>query len=171
MVYIGRLGQEKDIQTLLEIYNDAVMNSTATFDLQPQTLDQRSAWFPEHTGDHPLVAVEESGLVVGYATLSTFRDKPAYSKTAESSVYVRRSHRGKGVGRAAMNMTISKARELGYHTIVAGIVPPNEASVRLHTSLGFERVGDFRGGFQVREMAERRVLPANPRRRLADSCG
>ncbi|MDG6986063.1 MAG: N-acetyltransferase [Nitrososphaerota archaeon] len=144
MTYVTRPGEEKDIQSLLEIYNDAVENSTSTFDLEPQTTDQRSAWFKEHTGEHPLVVVEDDGLVVGYATLSAFRDKPAYSKTAESSVYVRNSHRGKGIGRAAMDAIISKARELGFHTMVAGIVPPNEASVRLHMGLGFEHVADFR---------------------------
>ncbi|MDG6909272.1 MAG: N-acetyltransferase [Nitrososphaerota archaeon] len=144
MAHVVRPGREGDIPALLEIFNDAVANSTATFDLEPQTLEQRSAWFLSHGGAYPLVVVEAGGLLVGYATLSPFRDKPAYSKTAESSVYVHRGHRGRGAGRAAMDAVIAKAGELGFHTVVAGIVPPNEASVRLHESLGFVHVGDFR---------------------------
>jgi len=83
---------------LLEIYNREVLTSPSTFDLEPQTLDQRKEWFHSHRRMHPLVVAETRGRVIGYASLSRFRDKPGYSRTAEDSVCVRRGLQGKGVG-------------------------------------------------------------------------
>jgi phosphinothricin acetyltransferase len=139
-----RDGREGDLQALLEIYNDAIASSAATFDLEPKTLEQRRKWFEEHKREHPLIVVEADGRVVGYATLSPFRDKPGYSRSVESSVYIHRDYRGNGVGTAAVRATIERALELNYHTIIAAIVPPNEASFRLFRRLGFRHVGLFR---------------------------
>ena len=122
----GRLG---DVPTLAEIYNDAVSTTAATFDLVTKSLEERRGWFEEHDDAHPLVVVESDSRVVGYATFSRFR--------------------GGGVGTAAMAAVIEEARALGYHVMVAGIVPPNPASVALHAKLGYKRVGTFSGvGFK-----------------------
>jgi len=133
-----------DLPALLEIYNDAVLRSPATFDLEPQSFAQRESWFSEHGPLYPLVVAESEGRVLGYASLSGFRDKPGYSKSVEDSVYVSRDFQGKGVGKALMKELLARAVKLGYHTVVAGIVPPNEASVRLHEGFGFLYVGNFR---------------------------
>ncbi len=139
-----RDARKGDLPALLEIYNQAVLTSPATFDLGPQTLAQRRKWFAEHGKSHPLVVAEARGKVLGYASLSRFRDKPGYSRSAEDSVYVHRDFQGKGVGKALMKEILERAVDLGYHTVVAGIVPPNEASVRLHEGLGFVYVGNFK---------------------------
>jgi L-amino acid N-acyltransferase YncA len=139
-----RAARQSDLESLLEIYNDAVLTSPATFDLVPQTLARRKKWLSEHGRLHPLIVAESGGLVVGYASLSQFRDKPGYSMSAEDSVYVRRDFRGQGVGTLLLKKILARATHLGYHTIIAGIVPPNESSVRLHKRLGFEFVGNFR---------------------------
>lgn len=139
-----RRGRAEDVPALTEIYNDAVVGSAATFDLARKTLEDRMRWFYEHDGSHPLLVAEAQGEVVGFATLSEFREKPGYSRTAETSVYVRRGSRGTGVGTAVMQAIIDGARRLGVHTLVAGIVPPNPPSVALHEKLGFRRVGTFR---------------------------
>lgn len=143
VTYTVRDAREDDLLPLLDIYNDAVITSTATFDLEPQTPEQRRKWFDEHGREYPLIIIEVEGRAVGYATLSPFRDKPAYSRSVESSVYIHRDYRGAGLGTAAMRAAIERAEELNYHTIVAAIVPPNEASVRLHRKLGFKHVGLF----------------------------
>jgi phosphinothricin acetyltransferase len=91
-----------------------------------------------------LIVAESRGRVIGYASLSKFRDKPAYSGTGEDSVYVRGDFQCKGVGTLLLKEILARATKLGYHTVVAGIVPPNEASVRLHERLGFGYVGRFR---------------------------
>jgi L-amino acid N-acyltransferase YncA len=139
-----RDARKSDVPALLEIYNDAVLASPATFDLEPQTLPQRRKWFEAHGGSHPLVVAVSQDQVVGYASLSKFREKPGYAKSAESSVYVHKEFRGKGVGTLLMKEILERAARLGYHTIVAAIVPPNEPSVRLHERFGFVYVGNFR---------------------------
>jgi len=139
-----RRARESDLPALLEIYNHEVRRSPATFDLEPQTLAQRKEWFSGHRRMHPLVVAERRGRVIGYASLSRFRDKPGYSRTGEDSVYVRRGFQGKGVGTLLLKEILSRATKLGYHTVIAGVVPPNEASVRLHEGLGFGYVGNFR---------------------------
>ena len=141
---VVRDARTADLSALLEIYNDVVLKSSATFDLAPLTLVQRKKWFEEHSGRYPLVVAENKGRVVGYASLSEFRDKPGYSKSAEDSVYVHNGFQGKGVGTLLMKEILSRAAGLGYHTIIAAIVPPNEASVRLHEGFGFTYVGNFR---------------------------
>lgn len=139
-----RDGKISDLKALLDIYNDAVRTSPATFDLEPLTLTQRKKWFEEHGPRLPLIVAESQGEIIGYATLSEFRDKPGYSQTVEDSVYVRRDFQGKGVGSKLLKEIVSRAKKLGYHTIIAAIVPPNEASVSIHERLGFAYVGNFK---------------------------
>jgi L-amino acid N-acyltransferase YncA len=141
---IVRDARKNDLPALLKIYNDAVLASPATFDLEPQTLNQRRKWLSEHGGSHPLVVAEKGGRVIGYASLSKFRSKPGYSKSVEDSVYVHKEFQGMGVGTTLLKEVVARATKLGYHTVVAGVVPPNEASVRLHEGLGFVHVGIFR---------------------------
>ena len=139
-----RDAKKSDLPALIEIYNHSVLTSPATFDLEPQTVGRRRKWFSEHGGKYPLVVAERRGRVLGYASLSQFRDKPGYSRSAEDSVYVHRDFQRRGVGKLLLKDILARAAALGYHTIVAGIVPPNEASVRLHEGLGFAYVGNFR---------------------------
>jgi L-amino acid N-acyltransferase len=143
-VFTLREAQLGDVPGILAIYNAAIVTSPATFDLEPQTLEQRTEWFLAHGELYPiLVAVDES-TVLGYACLSPFRDKPAYAKTVETSVYVHPDAHRRGVGRALVSAILDRARNLGYHTVVAGITAGNEASERLHQRFGFEKVGTLR---------------------------
>nr|WP_206529645.1 GNAT family N-acetyltransferase [Brevibacillus sp. SYP-B805] len=139
-----RDAEESDLPKLLEIYNHVVRTSPATFDLEEQTLEQRKRWFQKFDKTHPLIVAVENDAVIGYASLSRFREKSAYNQTGESSVYIHHAHQGKGVGRLLMEALLHRAKELGYHVIVAGITGGNEASVRLHERLGFTFVGVFR---------------------------
>jgi L-amino acid N-acyltransferase YncA len=143
-VPIIRDAHSEDVPSILRIYNWAILNSTATFDLEEQTLEQRLQWFSKYGGPYPLIVAEEEGEIVGYGCLSRFRDKPAYGKTVESSVYIDKDHWGKGIGKALVNELIQRAEALGYHTIIAGITSGNEASEKLHQGFGFRYVGCFR---------------------------
>jgi phosphinothricin acetyltransferase len=91
-----------------------------------------------------LVAEEDADDVVGFASLSPYKDRPAYSTTVEDSVYVRRDQQGKGVGRLLLAELVSVATRHGFHAVMARIVGGHEASIRLHAGLGFERVGTER---------------------------
>jgi phosphinothricin acetyltransferase len=133
-----------DLPAMLEIYNDAIRNLTATFDLEEQNLDERKNWFEKYGGKYPLIVAEIDGEVVGYCCLSKFREKPAYSHSSELSVYISALHRGRGVGSTLMKEILHLAAKLNYHTVIGGLVGGNEASVKLHEKFGFEYVGCFK---------------------------
>lgn len=139
-----REAQINDLPRILEIYNEVVKSSPATFDLEELKLDQRKKWFLDHGGKHPLIVAEIDGTLVGYCSLSPFRDKLAYMHTVESSVYVDHAYRGRGVGKVLMKEMLRKATELGYHVMIAGITSGNKPSVLLHSSLGFRFIGCFK---------------------------
>ena len=147
-----RLVEVDDAPALLSIYNPEVLETTNTFDLVARTPDEQAEWIERHRAAHPcLVAInEEDGLgeigargerLLGFAVLSTFRDRPAYATTVENSVYVLRAARGRGVGEALLRELVDAARDLGFHCLIARIVGENEGSIRLHEKCGFTLVG------------------------------
>ena len=138
-----RLAQPEDLPALRDIYNDEVINGTATLDLRPKSLWERESWFYAHNRDnHPLLAAEEDGAVIGYACLSPYREKEAYASTVELSVYVARSHRGRGVASALLAELLALAREdRRTHLVVSVITGGNAASRRLHEKFGFLSAG------------------------------
>jgi len=137
-----RLARQIDAEAIRSIYNAEVLGSTATFDLVPRTPDEQSEWLAEHQGAHPaVVAVDDDGTVLGFGSLSVFRDRPAYATTVEDSVYVGGSHRGLGVGRTVLEELITLATQHGFHCILARIGGDNLASIALHEACGFKPAG------------------------------
>lgn len=141
-----RLTEERDVQSLLDIFNYEVRNSTATFSIRPRTLEERMVWFRQHNRDHhPLITAEEDGKAVGYASLSTYRDNDAYAGTVELSVYVDHACRGRKTGEALMAEIIEMGRrDPEIHNIVSVITADNEASIRLHEKFGFSYCGTIK---------------------------
>ena len=136
-----------DLRALTDIYNHYVLHSAVTFDLQAFTPEARRAWFDEHlpNGPHRLrVATSSDGRVLGYATTSWWRPKPAYSPTVEASVYCHPDAIGQGCGRLLYSTLFDSIANENVHSIVAGICVPNEASIALHERLGFRLIGTFR---------------------------
>lgn len=137
-----RLARPTDADVIRDIYNWEVTGSTVTFDLVPRTVTDQLEWMDQHSGAHPaIVAADDGGNVVGFASLSPYRSRPAYSTTVEDSVYVHRGHRGQGVGKLLLTEIVSLAATGGFHTVIARIVGTHEASISLHRSCGFELVG------------------------------
>jgi L-amino acid N-acyltransferase len=149
-----RLAEVADAEAIRTIYNVEVLESTNTFDMVPRTRVEQEAWILEHSGVHPaLVAVEPAGpasagrggangeVVLGFGSLSAYRERSGYSATAEDSVYVDRSQRGKGVGRALLAELLILASAHGFHSVIARIAGHNETSIGLHRAAGFELVG------------------------------
>ena len=101
------------------------------------------AWYTSHNvGNHPLLVAEEGEEVLGYASLSPYRDFDAYLQTVELSVYIAPAHRGRGVASALMDAILRLAREnADTHTVVSVIAGGNAASVRLHEKFGFTYSG------------------------------
>jgi len=139
-----RLARLDDAEAIRTIYNVEVSTSTVTFDLVPRTLDEQVTWLHARSGAHAVVVAEESGEVVGFGSLSPFRDRPAYNGTVEDSVYVRGDQRGKQVGRQLVSELLDLAAQHGFHTVVARIVGGHDASIGLHRSLGFVEIGTER---------------------------
>lgn len=139
-----RPATEGDVSVILDIYNDAILNTIATFDTEPQTLDEKLAWFREAQHPYAVLVAERGSEVVGWASLRRFREKAAYDYTAENSVYVRADCHSQGIGAALMGPLVELAEANGFHTIIAGIAGDNPASVRLHERMGFEVVGTER---------------------------
>ena len=137
-----RLAQRGDAGAIRAIYNREVTDSTVVFDLVPRTLDEQVEWIDQHAGGHPaVVALDPTGEVVGFGSLSAYRSRPAYATTVEDSVYVRRDQRGHGVGRAVLEELVRLARVHGFHSVIARIVGANDASIGLHADCGFAMVG------------------------------
>jgi len=136
-----RLAQAADVESIREIYNLEVVESTVTFDIVPRTHDEQREWLNAHAGAHPAVVADENGEVIGFGSLSPYKDRPAYSTTVEDSVYVARHRRGQGVGRLLLDELLKLATTHGFHAVIARIVGDHEASIALHTSCGFTLVG------------------------------
>lgn len=137
-----RVAELADAEPIASIYNREVLESTATFDLEPRSIADQRRWLLERSGAHVvLVADDESSGVIAFASLSAYKSRPAYSTTVESSVYVDVDSRGKGVAKVLMTELISRARMHGFHAMIARIADSQESSLRLHQSMGFELVG------------------------------
>ena len=137
-----RLAEPADAEAVRRIYNAEVVGSTATFDLRPRTTEEQAAWMAEHQGTYPVVvAVDEDGAVLGFGSLSTYRDRPSYATTVENSVYVDTDRRGEGVGRALLEDLVRLATLHGFHSMIARIGGDNTASIALHEACGFDQVG------------------------------
>lgn len=138
-----RLVERRDAEAIRAIYNVEVGDSTVTFDLVPRTLDEQIEWIDAHTGARPaIVAVDDAtGEVVGFGSLSPFKERPAYATTVEDSVYVRRDRRGEGIARRLLEDLLRLAVDHGFHAVIARIVGGHAASIALHERCGFAIVG------------------------------
>lgn len=134
-----------DIPGILSIFNDNILNSTAIYMYEEQTLAQRMTWFEEKMQkEEPLFVYEEKGEVAGYATFGSFRAFPAYQYTVEHSVYVHKNHYKKGIATELMQILIEHASKRGVKTMVACIDCENKASIHIHERLGFTYSGTIR---------------------------
>jgi L-amino acid N-acyltransferase len=139
-----RRARVDDAEAILRIYNAEVTGSTVTFDLVPRTAEEQVTWLVQRSGAYAALVAEVDGQVLGFASLSPYRDRPAYITTVEDSVYVDRDVRGGGVGRALLEALVETARAHGFHTVIARVVGGHEASIALHRGVGFEEVGTER---------------------------
>jgi L-amino acid N-acyltransferase YncA len=136
---------------ILDIFNDAIANSTALYDYKPRTLESMAGWFKaKEAGGFPVIgAVDDAGTLLGFASYGTFRAWPAYKYTVEHSVYVHKDHRGRGLGEALMRQLIDAAGQRDVHVLVGAIDMANRGSIALHERLGFTHAGTIReAGFK-----------------------
>ena len=138
--------EELHSDSILEILNDAIVNSAALYDYQPRSRENMKTWFEtKRAKSFPIIgAFDDGGRLLGFASYGTFRAFPAYKYTVEHSVYVHRDARGNGIGLSLMRALIERARAQQLHVLVGAIDRDNAVSVRLHEKLGFELAGTVR---------------------------
>lgn len=140
-----RTATETDLEAILEIYNDAIMNTTAVYDYEPHTLEMRKQWFRiKEAQGYPVFVAEDNGRVVGFSSIGPWRAWAAYKYSVENSIYVAADQRGKGIGKILLEPLIEAAKELDLHAIIAGIDATNEVSISLHRRFGFTETGTFK---------------------------
>ena len=134
-----------DLPGILDIYNDAILHTTAVYQYRPHTLAMRTAWYMEKVAEgFPVFVAVSDAQIVGFSALGHFRRAPAYHYAVENTVYVATNHRRRGIGRAVMEPVIEAARRLDKHAILAGVDATNTASLALHLALGFVEVAHFK---------------------------
>ena len=139
----ARLATPADGAACAAIYAPYVETTSISFEVVAPTADEMAARISRTVERTPWVVVEIDGVVRAYAYGTRHRDRAAYDRTVETTVYVDGAFAGRGLGRRAMTAVIAVLRLQGAHLAVAGITPPNPASEGLHAALGFRRVGSF----------------------------
>lgn len=135
----------EDAAAVLAIYAPVVRDSVATFELEPPSAEEIRARIADVSATHPWLVFEDSGRVAGYAYAAAYHSRPAYAWTCEVSVYVGEEARGTGAGKALLRELLARLAASGYVNVIARIALPNDASVKLFESHGFEHIGTARG--------------------------
>lgn len=130
-----------DLTSITDIYNEAIEKTVATFDTTPKTIEERKNWFTNHGPKNPILVAEKEENILGWASLSEWSDRCAYSDTAEISLYVKEEYQRKRIGRKLLEAIIHEGEKAGLHTIIARITEGNETSIQLHESVGFFHIG------------------------------
>lgn len=150
-----RLATRADAEAIRAIYNHEVLRTFATFDLVPRSLHDQQEWIAARSGAFAAIVVVDAGTpadadgtadgapatVVGFGSLSPYKDRAAYRTSVEDSVYVHVDHQGRGIGKLIVGELLDIARTSGFHAVFARISAPGDASRRLHASCGFDLVG------------------------------
>jgi phosphinothricin acetyltransferase len=132
-----------DAAAMLDIYRPFVTDTAVSFELEPPTIDQFAERVAKAQSEWAWLVADADGAIAGYAYAGAFRTRAAYRWTAETSAYVGATHRGRGVGASLYHALLRALTDRGFCNAYAGIALPNEASIALHRSVGFQPVGVF----------------------------
>ena len=161
-----RLATTADAAVIAAIYNEGIADRIATFETEPRTAEQLAKQLADKGDRFPTMVVERDGQIVAWAGAGAYRARPAYAGVAEHSVYVARSARGTGAGKAALEALCRAYAERGFWKIVSRIFPENTASLALHERCGFrvvgvyQRHGKLEGQWRDCVIVERLIGPA-----------
>jgi phosphinothricin acetyltransferase len=138
-----RDARAEDAEAICGIYNYYVLGTTITFEEKAVSPEEMRARIEEKTESHAWLVHEEEGRILGYAYGSSWRERPAYRRSCELTVYLDREAGGRGLGKALYEALLTRLKEKGFHVALGCVALPNERSVRLHESLGFTKVAHF----------------------------
>lgn len=133
-----------DLPAITAIYNEAILNTTATFDTEVKTVENRRAWFENRDENFPVIVAMQNAEIIGFASLNKWSDRKAYDITAEISIYVKADKRGKGIGKNLIEILVNMANETSLNSIIARITEGNQHSIYLHEQNGFKIIGTMK---------------------------
>ena len=139
-----RDAKQSDLEAINEIYNFYVPTSACTMDLEPISLESRKLWFLDHGAEYPVIVAENEGEVLGWASLSKYRLRPAYRPTVEDTIYIKDDMKRMGLGEALLDELIARAKWNGFRSIMSVINAEQAASLELHRKKGFVEVGHLK---------------------------
>jgi L-amino acid N-acyltransferase YncA len=138
-----RIASIKDADQIVEIYAPYVLNTNISFETVVPTVEEMQKRIESVLTANPWIVLEEDGLILGYAYATKHRERAGYRWSVDSSIYVRQGLRGKGIGKALYSALLPILKLQGYYNVYAGICLPNEASVGIHESFGFMKIGHY----------------------------
>ena len=136
-----RAAKLTDVSAITDIYNEAILTTTATFDIEPKTLASQRIWFKEHGPQNPILVAVSGDVVIGWASLSEYSARCAYAGTSELSVYIKETFRNHGVGKQLISAVLAEGKKVGLHTVISRIAGDNAISIYLHRQFGFNDIG------------------------------
>lgn len=139
-----RPARPDDAQALLDIYNHYVTQTCISFETEALDEAEMRRRIAAVVGDYPFLVAEASGCIAGYCYAHPWKERAAYARTLETTIYLSPRHMGCGLGRRLMAELIGECRRRGAHALVACITADNERSIAFHERLGFRRVSLFR---------------------------
>ncbi len=139
-----RAFQQKGLYAIVDILNYYVKNDVCIFQVEPYSFEEIEAKFKCILPTYPVFIQEHNDNVVGFAYGARWRDKPAYAKSVETTIYVHPEYKHAGIGEPLYRKLIETLTQMDFHLLVAGMTMPNLGSQRLHEKLGFEKVGVFK---------------------------
>jgi len=160
-----RRATESELEALRAIYNEGIEDRCATLESEAKSADDIALWWAEHDDRYVVLVAREGTSTIGWASLNRFSHRCAHAAIADLSVYIARSHRGRGIGSLLLAEIESRASEAGFHKIVLHALEENERGKRLYSKAGFTKVGVFRehgilDGRFIDVLAMERLLPA-----------
>ena len=134
-----------DLDTILEIVNHQILNSTSIYDYEPRDFETQKSWLKKKQEQNfPVIVAEYENAPIGYATYGTFREKTGYRFTVEHSVYVAEEFIGKGAGKFLLAELIQLAKKQGFHNMIGVIDSENQGSIDFHKKYGFQIAGTIK---------------------------
>lgn len=130
-----------DAAAIADFYSEAILTTTATFDTETKSVEERTDWLRSHDEQHPVLVAEVEGQVVGWASLTRWSERRVHDETAETSFYVHSTYRGRGIGRLLKEAIIEEARWIRYHSLIARVAEGSHESIHLNESVEFVHVG------------------------------
>lgn len=139
-----RNAEINDLERINEIYNYYVLESTCTYQTEPEPIESRKEWFNNQDRKHPRIVAEIDNRILGWGAIARFKERKAYEHTGEISVYVDHERLHQGVGKVMLSWLIEQAGKVGVHSLMAVISADQTPSIKLHEKYGFKTVGHLK---------------------------